>query len=69
MEVLIAFKVFTLPWSGFVEYMASTALSPSSWVKPIIDPEWYLAPSKPYCGLVVVIVVVVVVVPALPEKP
>ena len=69
MEVLIAFKVFTLPWSGFVEYMTSTALSPSSWVKPIIDPEWYWAPSKQYCIVVAIIVVLVVVIPALPEKP
>ena len=68
MEVLIAFKVFILLWSGFVEYMTSTALSPSSWVKPIIDPEWYWSPTKPYCIVVVVIVVVVLVIPALPEK-
>ena len=68
MEVLIAFKVFTLFWSGFVEYMASRTLSPSSWVKPIIDPEWYLAPHKPYYEVLVVIVVVVVVIPGLPEK-
>ena len=62
MEVLAAFKVFTLLCSGFVEYMASKALSPSSWVKPIIDPEQYCAQTKPYCE-------VVVVIPALPEKP
>ena len=68
MEVLIAFKVFILLWSGFVEYMTSTVLSPSSWVKPIIDPEWYLAPHKPYCEVLVVVVGVVVVTPALPEK-
>ena len=65
MELLIAFKVFTLLWSGFVEYMTSKALSPSSWVKPIIDPEQYCAQTKPYCE----VVVVVVVIPALPEKP
>ena len=67
MEVLIAFKVVTRPWSGFIKYVTSMALSPSSWVKPIIDPEWYLAPPKPYCEIVVV-VVVVLVIPPLPEK-
>ena len=52
LEVLIAFKVVTSPWSGFVEYVTSTSLSPSSWVKPIIDPERYYAPPKPYCEVV-----------------
>ncbi len=53
LEVLIAFKVVTHHLSGFVEYATSTALSPSSWVKPIIDPERYW---------------VVLVIPVLPEK-
>ena len=52
MELLIAFKVSTLLWSGFVEYMTSKALSPSSWVKPIINPERYCVPPKPYCEVV-----------------
>ena len=53
LEVLITFKVVTHHLSGFVEYATSTALSPSSWVKPIIDPERYW---------------VVLVIPVLPEK-
>jgi hypothetical protein len=63
-EVLIAFKV--PPQSGFVEYVTSMALSLASCVTPIIDPERYWAPPKPYCE---VVVLVVVVIPALQEKP
>ena len=55
----------TPPRSGFVEYVTSMALSLSSWVTIIIDPERYWAPPKPYCE---VVVIVVVVNPALPEK-
>ena len=62
-EVLIAFKVPLR--SGFVEYATSIALSLASCVTPIIDPERYWAPPKPYCE---VVVIVVVVNPALPEK-
>ena len=63
MEVLIAFKVPLR--SGFVEYVTSMTISLASCVIHIIDPEWYWAPPKPYCE---VVVVVVVVIPALPEK-
>ena len=62
-EVLIAFKVPLR--SGFVEYATSIALSLASCVAPIIDPERYWAPPKPYCE---VVVLVIVVIPALPEK-
>ena len=64
MEVLIAFKVPLR--SGFVEYVTSIALSLSSCVTPIIDPERYLSLPKPYYE---VVLVVVVFIPALPEKP
>ena len=63
-EVLIAFKVPLR--SGFVEYATSIALSLASYVTPIIVPERYLAPPKPYCE--VVVIVIVVNPPALPEK-
>ena len=59
-EELITFIVVTPPRSGFIEYMTSMALSLASWVTPIIDPERYWAPPKPYCGVVIVVVVVVV---------
>ena len=66
-EVLIASKV---PFrSGFVEYMTSIALSLASCVTPIIVPERYWAPPKPYCEVVVIVVVVEKVIPALQEKP
>ena len=66
-EVLIAFKV--PPRSGFVEYATSIALSLASCVTPIIVPERYWAPPKPYCEVAVIAVTAAAITPASPEKP